>query len=475
MLDNNISIKPNTQVNDSNLNKSKLKTEQVLPFDVIDPTKVTKAAKQEQTNQTGNNLLSYNPDSVFEKFVKSMQSSPVLAEGARKLLLNKQFINTNIKSDPVLSTLFESFLKNIEMDDAEILNFLKFQQGTYTKFHGEFFDTLRNLTLRFPNDTDFNVAVRNFLKSYDCFVSVENTGKSIESALKSIERNLPDVLKQPFNELTEKLVLTNTKGLDLNLRILKDEILPFMGRYISKMNDFGPVRDYVSVLIHNMSRLEAATKDNFSNSLENLFEYIKYNFDINNDDMEKIKQSLVSTYEESASNKNSAMDSFLKLLDSGVKKSENLVNKGLMEEMAESILFSQNVHIPLTHMFLPLNYNGMFMFSELWIGKEYEESSDKKKSDYVPVHKIFLTFDIQNLGYFETTLILKEQNLALDIYVPSNISNNIEKIKNDISTLLSNHNLKLTNLSVRECVKKRRFNEVFNNLAERKKGVDVTI
>lgn len=475
MLDNNISIKPNIKVNDNNLNKAKVKIEQVLPFDVVDPTKVTKLVKQDHGNKTGNNLLNYNPDSVFEKFVKSLHNFPILGEGARKLLLNKQFINTNIKTDSTLNALFETFLKSIEMNDAEILNFLKFQQETYTKFHGEFFDILRNLTRRFPNNQDFKIAARNFLRSYDCFVSVEETGKSIDASLKSIERNLPEILKGPFNGITGKLALDSTKGLDLNLGILKDEILPFIGRYISKMNDFGPVRDYVSVLMHNMVRLEAATKDNFSNDLENLLEYIKYNFNMDAEGIEAIKQSLVNTYEGSSNVKNFSMDSFLKVLESGAKNSENLVNKGLMQEMAESVLFNQNVHIPLTHMFLPLNYNGMFMFSEMWIGKEYEIIPDKKKTEYTQAYKIFLTFDIQNLGYFETTLIMNEQSMALDIYVPSNLSNNIEKIKNDLSTLLSNRNLKLTNLSVRECVKKRRFNEIFTNIAERKSGVDVTI
>lgn len=476
MLDNNISIKTNTQINDTNLNKTKIKTEQVPPFDIIDPTKVTKPTKQDPSNQTGQNLLNYNPDSVFEKFIKSLQNSPVLAEGAKKLLLNKQFINYNIKSDSVINTLFESFLKSIEMNDTEVLNFLKFQQGTYTKFHGEFFDILRNLTKSFPNNKDFNITVRNFLRSYDCFVSIEETSKSINSALKNIEQNLPELLKNSFNEMTSKLVLDNTKGLDLNLGVLKDEIIPFVGRYISKMNDFGPVKDYVSVLVHNMVRLEAATKDNFSNNLENLLEFVRYNFDVNDKDMETLKLSLIKTYEESSNVKNSSVDSFLKLLESGVKNSDSLVNKALMEEMTESILFSQNVHIPLTHMFLPLNYNGMFMFSELWIGKEYEESADKKKkNEYIQTYKVFLTFDIQNMGYFETTVILKESKLLLDIYVPSTLSSHIEKIKNDLNNLLSKNNLSVSNLSVQESVKKRRFNEIFSNLTERKSSVDVTI
>lgn len=476
MLDNNISIKTNTQINDNHLNKPKVKTEQILPFDVIDPTKVTKTPKQDPGNQTRQNLFNYNPDSVFEKFIKSMINSPVLADGAKKLLLNKQFINHNIKNDSILSTLFEAFLRSIEMNDTEILNFLKFQHGTYTKFNGEFFDTLRSLLKNNPNNIDFKTTVRNFLRSYDSFVSVEETNKSINAALKNIEKNLPEMLVKPFNEMASKLILDNTNGLDLNLSLLKNEILPFVGRYISKMNDFGPVRDYVSVLVHNMVRLEAASKDNFADNLDNLFEYIKYSFDINDKDMESLKLSLINTYETSSNVNNTSIVSFLKLLESGVKESENLVNKGLMEEMTESLLFSQNVHIPLTHMFLPLNYNGMFMFSELWIGKEYEESSDKKKKqENTQVYKVFITFDIQSLGYFETTLVMKESKLALDIYIPSSLSSSIDTIRNDISNLLNKGNLSVSNLSVQESVKKRKFSEIFSNFTERKSGVDVTI
>lgn len=476
MFDNNINVTTNKPVNDNVLNKPKVKPEQVLPFDAVDPTRVTKAPKQDPSNQTGQNLFNYNPDSVFEKFIKSLQSSPVLSEGAKKLLLSNQFINNNINSDPILKGLFESFIKSIEMNDEEIIDFLKFQQGTYTKFHGEFFNALRALLKTNPDNKDFKSVLKNFLRSYDCFVSVEETSKSIAAALKNIERNLPEMLKKPFNELTDKLVFDSSKGTDPDLDLLKNEIIPFIGRYISKMNDFGPVRDYVSVLIHNTVRLEASSMNRFYDDLENLLEYVRYNFDVDEKYIDSLKMSLLSTYEEASNVKNNSIESFLKLLETGSQKSENLTSKGVMDDMTESLLFSQNVHIPLTHMFLPLNYEGMFMFSELWIGKEYEELPNKKKNpEYSMSYKVFVTFDIQNIGYFETTLVLKESGLSLDIYVPGSLYEHIEKIKSDLNSLLSKNNLNVTNMTVQESVRRRKFNEVFSNLTERKSGVDVTI
>jgi len=482
MLNNDIRIKTNTPINDNGINKLKVKAEETLPFDIIDATKVTRPAKQEGSNSTNQNGLNYNSDSVFEKFIQSLQGSPVMSESGKKLLLNNQFINHNIKNDPILSTLFENFIKNIEMNDTEILNFLKFQQNSYTKFNGDFFTSLRNLLKNHSNNEDFKVVLRNFLKSYDCFVSVNETYNSISFTLKNIYNRLPQVLKEPFSNLVDKMISDNPmNSTDLNLNLLKNDILPFVGRYIAKMNDFGPVRDYVSVLIHNIVRLESSSKENFSTDLDNLFDFLKFNLNIGEDELQNIKLSLINNYETTTNVKNDSIDSFLKLIESGMKDSENIVNKGVMEDITESLLFSQNVHVPLTHMFLPLNYNGMFMFSELWIGKDYTDSvnpddkNKKNKNEPNDTYKVFITFDIQNIGYFETILVLKDSKLSLEIFVPNSFKNYTKLIKSDISEILSKNSISFSDIYINECVKKRRFNEVFSNLSERKNGVDVIV
>ena len=249
-----------------------------MPFDIADPTKVN-VPEKDYENQIRQELFNYNPDSVFDKFIKSLQNSPIMYEEAKKLLFSKQFIN-NIKNDPALSVFFDSFLANIKMNDAEILDFLKFQQGTYTKFQGEFFDMLRALLSKNPGNKELQTVLKNFLRSYDCFVSVKEINSSINSTFKNIEKSLPEILKAPFNELTGKFICGDTSAMDSNLELLKNEILPFIGRYISKMNDFGIIRNYVSVLVHNLVRLEYGSKANFSEELESLFEFLKYNFQL---------------------------------------------------------------------------------------------------------------------------------------------------------------------------------------------------
>jgi hypothetical protein len=225
------------------------------------------------------------------------------------------------------------------MDGNEIINFLKFQQNSYTKFHGDFFNSLRTILKNNSNNTDFKGILRNFLKSYDCFVSVNETYNSIQSSLKNIYNSLPKVLKEPLGNLIDKLILDNyTNSSDLNLTLLKNEILPFIGRYIAKMNDFGPVRDYVSVLVHNIVRLESSSKENFSTDLDNLFDYLKFNLNIGEKNLQNIKLSLINNYETTKNIKGDSIDSFIKLIESGIKDSDNIVNKGVMEDITESLL-----------------------------------------------------------------------------------------------------------------------------------------
>ncbi len=473
ILNNNISVKTNNHISENIINKPKIKND--VPFDIADPTKVTKTPEKDYEAQIRQELFNYNPDSVFDKFIKSLQNSPVLYEEAKKLLLSKQFVNNNIKNDPVLSVFFNSFLDNIKMNDTEILEFLKFQHGTYTKFQGEFFDMLRTLLRNNPDNKGLQTVLKSFLRSYDCFVSVKEINSSINAAFKNIEKNIPEMLIKPFNSLTQKFIYDNTNAMELNLELLKNEILPFIGRYVSKMNDFGIMRNYVSVLVHNLVRLEYGSKINFSGELESLFEFLKYNFRFDEKQMELLKTSLINTYEAKSNIKNNSIESFLKLLDKGISESENAVTKGLMGDMTESLLFSQNVNIPLLHMFLPLNYKGMFMFSEIWIGKDDDSHSNKKNSEYHSPYKVFITFDIQNLGYFETTLKLKDSGLSLNINIPGSLSEFTEKIKSDLNFLLSKNNVVIESITVQECVKAKRFSEVFTNLTERNNGVDVTI
>ncbi len=408
--------------------------------------------------------------------MQSLDLAPTLIENMKKVLLSKQFINSNIKNNPILKLFFEEFVKDINMDNEKMLDFIKFQHNTYTKVPGEFFNVIRDAVKAAPND-DLKNIVGNFLKSYDCYLSTEESTKAIENVLAQILKNLPNVLKDTFASMTNKLITESPENnADINLNLLKNEIIPYLSKYISKTNDFGTVRDYISVLIHNIVRLETGLKDNFSNNVDTLFNYLKYSFNLSEKDMSDLKYELINSFRSHSNIKNNSLDFMFKLVETGINDTKNFVNKTTFEGVEESLLLSNNVQIPLIHIFLPVNYNGIFMFSELWINKEIVEDNSKnntKENESNEVYKIFLTFDIDNLGYFETIIYSQSNKLSLDIFVPNAFKGLTNKIKDDITNIVKKNNLNIANIFVNECTKQRKFNEVFNTKYIKERGINV--
>jgi len=142
-------------------------------------------------------------------------------------------------------------------------------------------------------------------------------------------------------------------------------------------------------------------------------------------------------------------------------------------------LVSNNVQIPLIHIFLPVNYNGVFMFSELWINKEIfddkvnDENEKENEKENSETFKIFLTFDIDNIGYFETIIFSKNNKISLDIFVPNALKGLTNKIKDDITNIVKKNNLNISNIYVNECTKQRKFNEVFSTKFIKERGINV--
>ncbi len=481
MLENIKITANNINTTNNNLNRPKMpeRSENLSPFDILDPNIVNKSLKQEGASFNNQGNIAYNPNSIFVKFLQSLDLAPTLIENMRKILLSKQFINSNIKNNPLLKLFFEEFVKDISMDNEKMLDFIKFQHNNYTKFSGEFFDFIRDALKANPND-DFKNLVGSFMKSYDCFLSTDETTKALANILNQISINMPDFLKDTFEAMTKKLLVDNPESsADINLNLLKNEIVPYLGKYISKTNDFGIIRDYISVLIHNIVRLEKGLKDNFSNNVDNLFNYIKYSFNLSEKDISDLRYALINNFRGHSNIKNNSLDFMFKLIDSGIKDSNNYINKTTFESIEESLLVCNNVQIPLIHIFLPVNYNGVFMFSELWINKEIfddkvnDENGKENEKENSETFKIFLTFDIDNIGYFETIIFSKNNKISLDIFVPNALKSLTNKIKDDITNIVKKNNLNVSNIYVNECTKQRKFNEVFSTKFIKERGINV--
>lgn len=471
----------NTQ-NNNLLNRPKPVTDpltvQNLPGEQLSPERVNPAISNAEANFNANkNNFMFNPDSIINQLAQAIEATPAMADNMKKLLLDKNFINKNIKNLPELKKYFDEFIDSINMDKNKMLDFIKFQQKNSTKFNGEFFDYLRNL-LSESGNKDLKSLTANFLKSYDCFMSQRETTDAIKTILTNITEALPDILKETFQSISDKLITDNPEAsADINLDLLKNHIIPYLSKYITKTNDFGLIRDYISVLIHNVVRLESGSREVFSDDIENLFNYLKLNYKLSDEEIQNLKQLIVTQYKTEMSKSEDTINNIFELIEKGISEESNISVKTAFQNVEQSLLVNSNVQIPLVHIFLPVNFEGVFMFSEFWFSKVTEEEHKKngrhEKIENIDVYNMFLTFDIEDVGYFETVAIYKENTLQIEIFTPSVLSARSEEISTAISDIITKNGLKPKKIFISECKQKRKFNEVFKNQTIKNRGINV--
>ena len=132
--------------------------------------------------------------------------------------------------------------------------------------------------------------------------------------------------------------------------------------------------------------------------------------------------------------------------------------------------------MPFTHLLLPLNYNGQFLFSEIWIEKDDDsgKSSKKSRGEPKPV-RLYLSFDIKTLGNFEASIALSRGKADIQMRCPPALMKNSREIGSRISEIFSRNGLSAQSVEFLQeggpSIEKR----VLQRIYERKNVIDVTV
>ncbi|HBN55782.1 MAG TPA: hypothetical protein DD414_03320, partial [Lachnospiraceae bacterium] len=79
------------------------------------------------------------------------------------------------------------------------------------------------------------------------------------------------------------------------------------------------------------------------------------------------------------------------------------------------------------------------------------------------------------LGKFEMVMMLQDRESRMQLYVPSALAKQNKKIQTDVSEILKKNGLRLNQFSVYERIRDRRIDEVFPEIREKEKTINVRI
>lgn len=444
----------------------------------VDPTRVVRADGRdgEQAGDSAQNdvLGAINYESNYSAFIKGLGENQDLAEALERLL----FTDTSIyqaAGNTEITALVDQFLMSLRMDSPEdLLQFLQGQQELQARFSGDFFAKLRSLMTQNASDS-FKDAALAFLKGYNNYASGSHLLQQLHSLTEDIEQLMLRSFREEFRELAQSMNWEAANGDTAgNAAVLNSRLIPFLARYISQTHDYGAVRDATMLLVFNAVRYQNGDEGRLLQLFDRLLDDREFARLFQGQEQASLEQ-LLQTGADAAAAQKPVMaefaDNLAKLLLHGANGQAGLENVQQFYTIMNGMLMNESVYMPLLHFILPFQYEDNNVMSEMWV----DPDSDRGDQEGARKIKLFLKFDIQNVGKFELVLGLQNREASVQLFVPPHLVKEDKKIQSDVADILKNNGIRFGQLMVRRHTRDRRVDEVFPEIRERERTINVRI
>jgi hypothetical protein len=149
-------------------------------------------------------------------------------------------------------------------------------------------------------------------------------------------------------------------------------------------------------------------------------------------------------------------------------------------EMVRSLLSAPGSNTPLMHMMAPLEIGGLRAFGELWLDPDAKwvdpDGKNGKKNggaDNAQISHVFLTFQVENTGYFEMELYARDKELNVSIACPQGMEERFAPLSDIIPRLVKTQGYETAGVSLSSIYKPRELRDVFPKLTREVTGLNV--
>ncbi|MCI8465835.1 MAG: hypothetical protein HFI63_08270 [Lachnospiraceae bacterium] len=464
-----------TPVNDNSRNAINTQTKNLSESqqlqNPVDPTRVVRADGQtgnkagDAMSEAANAIVDY--ESNYGAFIKRMgegQELPRLleqlfqAENAAVLFTDQE------ATAPLLEQLFSSMQMN---SPEELLAFLQTQMEQQVKFSGTFFDGLRRLLSENRSDSA-KEAILSFLRSYNSMSSGEHTLKQMKSLTEDIGRLMFRQFQGEYQDILDDMDWDALEGeTRANSAVLNQRLIPFLASYISKTHDYGPVRNAVMLFIFHAVKYEEGDKGRLFQLFDKMLRIRGFDQVFDKEEAYGELQRLLSGGQKT---EDEFADAFSKLVEKGANGAAGLENIQQFYNIMNGMLVNESVYLPLIHLLLPFRFGEEQVMSEMWVDPD-SESEDAQGRRI----KMFLKFDIRSLGHFDMVLVMENRQVGMQLYVPPALKERSEHISRDVTGIFKKSGLSVGQLLVREKKGELKVTDVFPEIREKERTINVRI
>ena len=146
-----------------------------------------------------------------------------------------------------------------------------------------------------------------------------------------------------------------------------------------------------------------------------------------------------------------------------------------IEKIIHSLLSSPCNFTPLLHFVLPVQYEDLQSFAEIWINPNGGEDDRTRQQEGGQVIHMLLAFDVGGIGRFELELFVREKVIDFSLYCPPAYTAVYSEVKNELRNCAGDTGYRFGEVKVERLERPRSLMDVFKSLPYKRTGVDVKV
>ena len=428
-------------------------------------------AEQQDAGETGSQAARY--DSNFISFLQRMSETPGLAKTLTEILRFYQGTVVSSGMEKGIALEMSALLEMLKMDEGEFSSFFRSQMQLGNRFSGPLFSILREAYGNSASEvTKGNIL--QFLKRYSDYSSSDHVQGNLLRTLTRLTRSIPasygNQLLNMVSELQGKMNAGDRAGA---LKLLQGSIMPFLAGYTSRTNDMGLSRSLISLLALDVARYESGSIEGVMQAFRQLGSNAMLREKLGGLTEEDLLRLLARSGFSQAAEKDQFADKLAQTAHRALRGGAGMEALDAFRNIVSAFLLNESVYMPLTHLALPLEWNGKMMFSELWVDPDAEDNLKKGKGGRDNVIRFLFKIDIQDLGFFDIVLTCQRENVDLQIFGPPEVSDFSGMVQGEMGRILSDNGLKPNVVQVQPMVKPLEISTVFPKIFEGENSINV--
>ena len=464
---------PTVGYDNNSVNNKPTPSQQAEDLSIKNPVEANRVGRADGRAESGGNDggrgIAY--DSNFGSFIQSLRDLPRLSEAMSKMIFGgmANLVESGITKGTAED--IQAFFQMLNMSPEKLSEFLKSQMAGANRLQGPLFDVLRQI-MDEATTVELKAGVLDLLKKYNDMSSGKHLMENIKGTLEDIEARMFKGDREGLMKLAMKLKPHTMDSNAANVRLLKEQIIPYMGKYVADNREMGKLRDLVTLVAFNTSRYESGSLDNVVQAFQRLMDFPTFQKHFKGMSVNDFRDMLRGVDYDRAAGKNELTDKLLNIMQAGVKGEAGIENKEAFVNIMRSILVNESVYMPVMHVMLPVILDGVPMFSEMWVDPDEESGNQGSKERGI---KLLIKFDMKDVGFFDMMLYYEKGKIDMLIHYPEELSGHESDIRENIRKIMSRNELELEYLGVEQNKAPIQVSAAFPKIFERRNSINVTI